>query len=226
MFPKRRYHLQPRDAYPDDGLFDRTVVFGRSVGHGRWMGEAVYTDLDFVNCDISKVDFFNADFTNVTFVGCVLRGTHMTAANLSGVTFTDCDIEGMDFYAAHLDRVCASDKNWGQGLFQGAFLSKGSAIPTGYVQRRALCNDIKPRPLSRHTASTGAFNRNGELVAPAPRDSHRGQLVYSVLEYELDTLGPHAAFLLREHPRIAAAKLAAMGRALDAPLRDFLAYVS
>lgn len=213
---RRRYQLQPQSAYPDDGLFNRTVVFGRSLGHGRWMGQQLYTDLDFVNCDISKVDFLSAEFTNVTFTNCNLHATQMTAANLSDVTFTNCDLSDTNFYAAMLDRVHASHHDFASALLEGAFLSDGSPVPQGYTTRRVSPRDLEPNQRSRQQDRLpGSFSRNGDLKAQPPRDAKRGVLTYTILDYDLAALGPHAEFLLKEHPRAGAGKLLAMGRAIS-----------
>jgi hypothetical protein len=180
------------------------------------MGQTLYTDLDFVNCDLSKVDFLSAEFTNVTFTNCDLAAAQMTAANLSGVTFTDCDLSDTNFYAAMLDQVHASHHDFASALLEGAFLSAGPPIPQGYTTRRVSPRDLESNQRSRQQDRLpGAFNRNGDLKAHPPRDAKRGALTYTILDYDLAALGPHAEFLLSEHPRTGAGKLLALSRALS-----------
>lgn len=192
----------------------RTVIHG-AVHTQLRVKPAHFTKVDFVDCALTNTDFYGSEFTHVTFVNCELNTVHMGPVNCSDVTFTDCVIIGdFELYASYLDRVTASPEFWSQVKVQGAYLRRGSDVPPGYKTRPATAQDLAENRKARWiNTSKSRIIRDG-LEAPAPADSNRGHLIYDVLEYDLEALGPHAEFLLKEHPRIPTGKLRALAGAL------------
>jgi hypothetical protein len=204
-----RYRLRdPSKNVPQQTIF-------HAVSHHQFrVPPTKFTKVDFVDCSFANTDFYGSEFSHVTFVGCDLITVHMGPIYCSDLSFVDCFVDGLELYASYLDNVHASPEFWDQVNLSGAYLSRGSAVPPGYKTRPATLHDLAENRKPRWIDTTKSRIIRDGLQAPAPKDSHRGYLIYEVLEYDLDALGPHAEFLLKEHPRLPTGKLKALASAL------------
>jgi hypothetical protein len=210
---KGRYRLLP--ALTDGPTIfptRRSVIFGAIQVN--WLPDAVYTDVDFVDCDLSFCDFSSAEFTNVTFTRCDVSDVYMVHSILSGVTFTGCDLDSLDLTEARLDQVEVTPAvDWEQIYLTRTYLSANSVLPPGYTRNEVPRWAANAGPLPYDPVTFGVYS-DKRFAAPSTRDSKSGYLCYNELGYDESTLPNSVAFIFREHPGLTLAQARKLAQAL------------
>ncbi|MBN1171873.1 MAG: pentapeptide repeat-containing protein [Micromonosporaceae bacterium] len=81
-----------------------------------------FRNVIFDRCNLTRVDFQNADLTGVRFTGCDLTGAQFSHATLEGTRFTDCELAGVG----------------GVTSFAGAIVAGGDLITLSHTLATAL----------------------------------------------------------------------------------------